>query len=72
MNVDYGLCHCGCGESTTISTRNDSRRGSVIGLPRKYVANHHKKRRGHLSEPFMHEGENVRIRRTDKGGQGDR
>ena len=40
MNPD-GLCACGCGAKTTISTRNDARNGEVKGMPRKYLKGHH-------------------------------
>ena len=38
--VEYGYCHCGCGEKTLISSYTDSRRGWKKGEPRKYVKGH--------------------------------
>lgn len=39
-DVEYGYCHCGCGEKTTICDRTRPERGMVKGEPRKYI-NHH-------------------------------
>jgi hypothetical protein len=41
MEIPYGFCHCGCGESTTIVKRNDAWRGAVRGEPRRFIAQHH-------------------------------
>lgn len=39
-----GLCACGCGERTQISTKTDARYGAVRGKPRRYVYGHNKSR----------------------------
>lgn len=38
---DYGLCRCGCGQTTRIATRNRARGGHRAGYPIPYVAGHH-------------------------------
>ena len=35
------LCACGCGQPTTVITRNDSSRGDVKGQSRKFLRGHH-------------------------------
>lgn len=35
-----GLCMCGCGVATPIATRSDARRGSILGMPRRYIVGH--------------------------------
>ena len=39
--VEYGDCHCGCGEKTLINSQTDNRRGWIKGEPRKYLTTHH-------------------------------
>lgn len=34
-------CHCGCGEITPVITKNNTKRGYVVGEHRKYVKGHH-------------------------------
>jgi hypothetical protein len=34
------LCECGCGQATTVATKNDRRNGSVRGQPRRFVRGH--------------------------------
>lgn len=41
--IEYGYCHCGCGERTKISTRTHSKYGWVKGEPLKYLFNHDKR-----------------------------
>lgn len=36
-----GLCMCGCGETTPIAKRSDSKRGTVAGEHVRYLPNHH-------------------------------
>ena len=39
--IPYGFCHCGCGQLTPISTRNDTRYGHVKGKPFRFLHGHH-------------------------------
>jgi hypothetical protein len=39
--VPYGYCHCGCGQKTPLSDRNNKRLGYVLGEPMRYVRWHH-------------------------------
>lgn len=39
--VEYGYCHCGCGQKTTVSQSNDASHGYVKGVPRKFCLGHH-------------------------------
>ena len=43
VNIPTGYCHCGCGEKTTIITKNNSKSGYVKGEYYKYVKNHGKR-----------------------------
>ena len=38
--IQYGCCHCGCGEKTKISDRDHKRDGHIKGQPHKYIAGH--------------------------------
>jgi len=38
--IPYGYCHCGCGQPTVISGRNDVSRGWRKGEPRRFLAGH--------------------------------
>ena len=38
--IPYGYCNCGCGEKTTIATRNRTNPRIVIGEPRGYIKGH--------------------------------
>ena len=38
--IPYGLCHCGCGEKTTISPRSLSKYNYQKGEPRRFVHGH--------------------------------
>jgi hypothetical protein len=38
--IPYGICHCGCGKETPISTYSHRPLGYVIGMPRKVIPNH--------------------------------
>ena len=40
-SIEYGRCHCGCGETTNIPTRSDTKNGSKKGVHNRYVAGHH-------------------------------
>lgn len=39
-SIPLGLCHCGCGEKTSISTQSITRKGYVKGLPRRFLPGH--------------------------------
>ncbi len=45
-----GLCECGCGRTTTISTKSDATRGYVRGEPRRFVRGHGPRKRLYLDE----------------------
>jgi hypothetical protein len=38
--IPLGLCQCGCGAKTKISTSNDARHGYIKGQHRKYISGH--------------------------------
>ena len=40
----YGYCQCGCGEKTTVPTRNNAIHGRVKGVPIRYVRGHQGRR----------------------------
>src|SRR5690242_12805235 len=42
--VPFGFCHCGCGQRTTVATRNDKAAGMVKGQPRRYITGHHRRK----------------------------
>lgn len=42
-NGEVGVCDCGCGQATRISTTTDSRRGAILGRPRRYLPGHNMK-----------------------------
>lgn len=37
----YGMCHCGCGQRTTIADRNHTRGNVVKGVPRRFLLGHY-------------------------------
>jgi len=45
--IPRGLCQCGCGEKTTVNTRNKTATGEVKGEPRWFIAGHSSRRHGH-------------------------
>ena len=50
-NIPVGLCQCGCGQRTTISSYSCIRRNRVKGQPMRYVEHH--KPRGPLLTRFL-------------------
>lgn len=40
MTIEFGFCHCGCDNKTTISSRSDAKAGSVKGQPRRFLKGH--------------------------------
>jgi hypothetical protein len=39
--VEYGYCHCGCGQKTSIAQRNRKSMGWIKGEPIRFVRGHH-------------------------------
>ena len=39
--IPFGLCRCGCGRRTKLSTRNDYVDGYAKGEPRRFIRGHH-------------------------------
>lgn len=39
-NIPYGYCHCGCGQKTNISKKNDPKNGIKRGQPRTFIHGH--------------------------------
>ncbi len=63
MNIPYGFCHCGCGEKTRISPVTQKSFGWVKGQPRRYVFNHHGRKRPIVEDalPFRIQGVYCRL-----------
>lgn len=40
----YGLCHCGCGQRTSVAKDNNVRDGDRKGEPRRFVKGHHRRK----------------------------
>jgi hypothetical protein len=40
MNIEYGFCHCGCGNKTNIAYRNFKKFGIIKGEPTKFLLGH--------------------------------
>jgi hypothetical protein len=38
--VEYGCCHCGCGNVTKLCPKNDAHRKAVAGEPQRYIIGH--------------------------------
>lgn len=48
------LCDCGCGDPAPIATQTDSRRGTVKGHPRRFIAGHqHETHGGSYSRTYV-------------------
>ena len=43
--IPYGYCHCRCGEKTDLSPVTQRSAGWIKGQPRRYVFNHHGRKR---------------------------
>lgn len=43
MKVDFGYCHCGCGEKTQISKRTRTNKGHIKGQPIRFINGHNSK-----------------------------
>jgi hypothetical protein len=61
--IPFGLCHCGCGEKTEISPQTVTRDGWIKGVPRRFVFNHHGRKRivPEDAPPFKIEGVYCRL-----------
>jgi hypothetical protein len=55
--IPHGYCHCGCGEATTIPTRNNGPLGYIKGIPKKFIFNHHRKHPRKEDERVIIDGE---------------
>ncbi len=44
LEIEYGKCHCGCGETTPVYTRTRPEVGHVKGKPHKYLEGHDKRK----------------------------
>lgn len=40
LEIDYGYCHCGCGQKTALAKRNYKDRGILKGQPLKHIQGH--------------------------------
>ena len=40
MSMDYGYCHCGCGEKTALAMTSNARIGRVKGEPNRFISGH--------------------------------
>ena len=40
MNIEYGYCHCGCGQKTKLAKRGDKRFGHVKNDPMRFILGH--------------------------------
>ena len=41
MQIPYGYCQCGCGMKTDFYKDTNKQRGTIRGLPAKFIRNHH-------------------------------
>lgn len=74
MNIEFGLCQCGCGGKTTIATRNKHSCGILKGQPHRFIASHTSRFDGRpLEEKFwarLPEGPGCRLWTGPLNGQG--
>lgn len=64
IDVEPGLCGCGCGRPTPIAKRSDTRAGHVKGEPIRFIyGHHHRLKRGTVEERFLS--------RVQKGAPGE-
>lgn len=38
--ISYGTCHCGCGQTTTVSDQTDTASGYTAGQPKRFIRGH--------------------------------
>ena len=46
--IDFGKCHCGCGEQARIATKTSTRDGHVAGQPLLFIHGHN----GRIKKPY--------------------
>ncbi len=69
-DIPYGLCHCGCGESTQIAKKTDKSNGTIRNMPKRYIEDHHLSRsRTDFSgaQPFKINGVYCKLIQLTKG-----
>ena len=52
-DIPVGLCQCGCGRTTNLITRNDSRVGLKKGEPRRFIVGHAAGYALRLKDPYV-------------------
>jgi hypothetical protein len=40
QDIPHGYCGCGCGQKTTIASRNDTKGGKIKGQPLRFISGH--------------------------------
>ena len=45
-SIEYGTCHCGCGDPVLIAARSSTRMGLIRGCPKRFRAGHNSKLTG--------------------------
>lgn len=66
-DIDYGLCHCGCGQKTTVPEKTSNPEGRVSGVPMRFCQGHNSRvdhPRAGKSEKHMADGY-VQVHRPD-------
>lgn len=53
MKIEKGLCQCGCGQKTIVSTINRTDRGWIAGEPRNFLKNHQNRKRNVPIEGYI-------------------
>lgn len=68
-SVPYGLCHCGCGNETSISPQSDTKRGYRVGQPHIFIVMHQKRIRPIIehAKPFKIDGVCCRLISLTRG-----
>lgn len=67
--IPYGMCHCGCGRKTSLSTATRKSKGRFKGKPNRFINGHHSTSQVayELPEIFYVEGEPCRRLPLGKG-----
>ena len=60
-SIPVGLCQCGCGQKTTISSRTQRRYGWIKGVPKEFVLGHKRKPMAADAIPFKINGTYCRV-----------
>ena len=53
MEVEYGYCHCGCGQKTVLSQVTNKKFGSIKDKPNKFIHGHNANLRHREYEPSL-------------------